>query len=764
MLIRIAQLSTRFPRTVLLATVAIALLCGVFGATVPAHLKPGGFVSENAESTRAARLLADNFDGAAPNYVLLVDSPDGVDTPAARDRALQIVEALRTRENVSGVQSYWTAQPMVAAALRSTDGKSALIAAYLGGDETRIQQTAGEITDQVTGTRDGVTVRQGGVAAVYHDVNEQITHDLAIAETAAIPLTLIVLVLVFGSLIAAALPLLLGLFAIAATLAILRLFTTFTDVSVFAMNLTTALGLALAIDYSLFIVSRYREELAAGLDPTAATIRAVQTAGRTVLYSALTVALSLAVMAIFDLYFLKSFAYSGVAVVVAAAAAAIVTLPAALVLLGHRVNSLDLRAPLLRLFGRTPTTPGVMIPEQTLWYRTVMRVMRHALPVSVVIVTLLLVLGSPFLSVKFGYPDDRVLPTDSAARQVGDELREEFPRANSGEYTTVVLDGFHDQQAVGAYAARLSEVDDVTAVLSGAGVYVSGNRLAPAPPGMANDTGTYLTVAGSLDPFSPAGSRQLDELRAIPAPAPALFGGGPAVNVDSLNSLAARLPLAALLIALTTFAVLFLFTGSLVLPLKALILNTLSLTAAFGAMVWIFQDGHLADLIGFTPVGYLVPTMPILMFCLAFGLSMDYEVFLLARIREEWLRRRAARSGSEHAVEDNTQAVAVGVARTGRIFTAAAVLMAIVIGALTTSRVSFIQLMGLGLTLTVLVDATVIRALLVPALMRLLGPAGWWAPKPLARIHARIALTEEPEPAARRTPEPVGSSGPGERI
>lgn len=764
MLFRIAQLSTRFPRTVLMATIVIALLCGAFGAAAPAHLKPGGFVSENAESIRAARLLADNFDGAAPNYVLLVDSPDGVDTPAARARGLQIVEILRTRENVSGVRSYWTAQPMIAAALRSTDGKRALIAAYLDGDETRIQQSAGEITDQVTGTRDGVTVRQGGVAAVYHDVNEQITHDLAVAEMAAIPLTLIVLVLVFGSLIAAALPLLLGLFAIAATLAILRVFTMFTDVSVFALNLTTALGLALAIDYSLFIVSRYREELAAGLDPTAATIRAVRTAGRTVLYSALTVALSLAVMAIFDLYFLKSFAYSGVAVVAAAAAAAIVTLPAALVLLGHRVNNLDLRAPILRLFGRTPTTPGVMIPERTLWYRTVLRVMRHAVPVSVVIVTLLLVLGSPFLSAKFGYPDDRVLPTDSAARQVGDELRQEFPRANSGEYTTVILDGFHDRQAVGAYATRLSEVDDVTAVLSAAGVYASGNRLAPAPPGMVNDTGTYLTVASSLDPFSPAASRQLDELRAIPTPAPALFGGAPAINVDSLDSLAARLPLAGLLIALTTFAVLFLFTGSLVLPLKALILNTLSLTAAFGAMVWIFQDGHLADLIGFTPVGYLVPTMPILMFCLAFGLSMDYEVFLLARIREEWLRRRATRTGTEHADEDNAQAVAVGVARTGRIFTAAAVLMAIVIGALTTSRVSFIQLMGLGLTLTVLVDATVIRALLVPALMRLLGPVNWWAPKPLARLHARIALTEEPEPAPRRTPEPVGPSGPRERI
>lgn len=242
-------------------------------------------------------------------------------------------------------------------------------------------------------------------------------------------------------------------------------------------------------------------------------------------------------------------------------------------------------------------------------------------------------------------------------------------------------------------------------------------------------------------------------MRAIDAPAPALFGGSAAVNEDSLGALAARLPLAALLIILSTFVVLFLFTGSLILPLKALLLNTLSLTAAFGAMVWIFQQGHLQGLLGFTAVGYLVPTMPILMFCLAFGLSMDYEVFLLSRIREEWLRRRAGRTDSESAAADNTESVAIGVARTGRIFTAAAVLMAIVIGALTTSKVSFIQLMGLGLTLTVLADATLIRALLVPALMKLLGPLNWWAPKPLARLHERIGFSEEPA-ASPATAEP----------
>ncbi|OQS14298.1 hypothetical protein B0T36_14920 [Nocardia donostiensis] len=753
MLIRIAQLSTRFPRTILAAAFALALVCGVVGATAAAHLKSGGFVAEEAESSQVSRLLAENFDGAEPNYVLLVTAENGVDSPGARARGQKIVDTLQARDDTVGIKSYWTSPPQVAATLRSTDGRHAMIMVYLTGGEDRAQQVAGELTEQLTGEHDGVTVRQGGLAASYHDVNEQITHDLALAEAVALPLTLIVLVLVFGSLIAASLPLIVGLFAIVATLAILRVFTLFTDVSIYAMNLTTAMGLALAIDYSLFIVSRYREELANGLDPVAATIRSVQTAGRTVLYSALTVALSLSALAVFNLYFLRSFAYAGVAVVIGAAAAAIVLLPAALVLLGHRVNALDLRAPIRKLFGKEPAPTGPMIPEQTLWYRTIKQVMRYAVPVAVVIIALLLALGSPFLRVEFGYPDDRVMPDSANSRQVGDILRAEFPQAN-GAGTTIVLDDFHNQQAIGDYAARLSEVDGVPAVLSSAGVYVSGNRLAPTPLVMSNDTGAYLTVASTVDPFSPAGLDQLQQLRDVPAPGQALFGGAAAINADSLESLGARLPLAGLLIVLATFVVLFLFTGSIALPIKALVLNTLSLTAAFGAMVWIFQEGHFADLIGFTPVGYLVPTMPILMFCVAFGLSMDYEVFLLSRIREEWLRRRAGHTGAEAeqartARVDNTEAVAIGVARTGRIFTAAAVLMAIVIGAMTTSKISFIQLMGLGLTLTVLADATIIRALLAPALMRLLGPWNWWAPKPLARLHAKIELRESDEPAPR---------------
>ncbi|MGQ4618492.1 MMPL family transporter [Nocardia sp. R7R-8] len=746
MLTRMARFITRSPRIVLAAALTVAVLCGVFGATAPAHLRSGGFTSDDAESARVARLIADNFAGAAPNFVLLVSSEAGADDPATKTAGTGLADSLKSRTDVRGVQSYWTTPQPLANALRSTDGRSALVVAFIDGDETQVAQTASELERQFAGVANGITVRQGGIAAIYQDVTAQTTRDLALAEGVAVPLSMIVLVLVFGSLVAASLPLAIGVFAILATLALLRMFTLFTDVSIYALNMTTAMGLALAIDSSLFIVSRFREELANGSDPAAATIRSMQTAGRTVLFSALTVALSMAVLSVFDLYFLKSFAYAGVAVVAAAALASIVVLPAALVLLGHRVNSLDLRAPLRRLVGRGAPAPGVPTPEDTGWYRLAGVVMRHAAPVAVAIIALLLALGAPFLSVEFGYPDDRVLPDSAASRQVGDVLRTEFPQADPVAGTTIVVDGYRgDSAALGGYAAELSRVEGVPAVLSAAGIYVAGARVAAPPPGMINDTGTYLSVATTLDPFSPAGDRQLTAIRAIPAPGDALYGGAAAANADSLQALGARLPLAAALIALTTFVVLFLFTGSVVLPIKALALNTLSLAAAFGAMVWVFQEGHLSGVLGFTAVGYLVPTMPILMFCLAFGLSMDYEVFLLSRVREEWL-----------ATHDNTRAVAIGLARTGRIFTAAAVLMAIVLGALVTAKVSFMQLLGLGLTLTVLADATLIRGLLAPALMRLLGPVNWWAPAPLARLHAKLGLTEGEEHAAARPLETAG--------
>ncbi|WP_067852133.1 MMPL family transporter [Nocardia shimofusensis] len=735
MLTTLARFATTRPRVVLAAALLVMLACGAFGASAASHMKAGGFVTGELESVRSGEFLSEHFPGGATNYILLVTAPEGADSPAARAAGEKAVAQLTQFDEVSGVQSYWTTRADLAPALRSKDGKSALVIAYVAGDDSELTERADRISQQVQTSENGVTVRAGGLGAAFADMNTQISKDLIVAEAIAIPLTGLLLVLVFGSVVAAAMPVAIGLFAVVAALGILRTLTVVTDVSIYALNMTTALGLALAIDYSLFIVSRYREELARGLDPAAAVVRSVQTAGRTVVYSALVVALSLAALAVFPQYFFKSFAYAGVAVVCAAAAAAVIVLPAMLVLLGDRVNAWDLRAGVRRLLGRPEPVP---VPaDRSFWYRWVIAVMRRAIPVALLTTVLLLLVGSPFLGAQFGYPDDRAL-SDAPSREVGDELRANF-QADMATSILIALPEFEGGVSeIGDYAAALSKVPDVPAVLSGAGVYLDGLKVAPPLPGMISDAGAFVSVGTRIDPYSGAGKDQLAQLREVPAPGETLFGGPGALNQDSLTAIGERLPLAAVLIAVTTLVLLFLFTGSLLLPIKALALNMLSLAATFGAMVWVFQEGHLSGLLGFTPTGNLDLSMPILMFSIAFGASMDYEVFLLSRIREEWL------AGPKTA-EGNTHAVAMGVARTGRIFTAAALLMSIVFFAVATSGVTAMKLFGIGCALAVLSDATVIRGLLAPALMRLLGTANWWAPRPLAALHARFGLHEAEE-------------------
>jgi RND superfamily putative drug exporter len=529
-------------------------------------------------------------------------------------------------------------------------------------------------------------------------------------------------------------------------MAVLRALASLTDVSIYALNMTTAMGLALAIDYSLFIVSRYREEVRNGRAPDDAVRRTMQTAGRTVLFSAMTVALALAALMVFPLFFLRSFAYAGIAVVALATLAALVVLPAVLKLLGRRVDALDLRVGVRRLFRRPP--PRVKPVEQSFWYRFASAVMRRALPIGVLVTAVLVGLGLPFLHASFGYPDDRVLPQSATAHQVGDDLRTRFAANASSTISVLVPDDSSDPTAVGGYATRLSATPGVSSVSSVAGTYVRGAAAGPPAADMASGATTYLLVRTDTDPQSDAARALLDKVSAVPAPWHVQFGGATAVNRDSLAALGRALPWALGLIVLATFVVLFLFTGSVVLPVKALVLNTLSLSATFGAMVWVFQEGHLSSWFNdLTTTGQLVPTMPPLMFCLAFGLSMDYEVFLLSRIREAWL-------DSGRTAADNTRAVALGLGRTGRIVTAAALLMAIVFVAMAGSKVSFMMLFGTGLTLAVLMDATVVRGVLVPAFMKLAGRWNWWAPRPLARVHAKIGLPES-VPAPTEAKEPV---------
>ncbi len=583
---------------------------------------------------------------------------------------------------------------------------------------------------------------------VYAQINHQNQHDLLLMESIAIPLSFAVLVWVFGGLLAAALPVALGGIAIVGSMAVLRLIALGTDVSIFAMNLTTALGLALAIDYTLLIISRYRDELAEGVAPDRALIRTMTTAGRTVLFSAITVALSMAAMALFPMYFLKSFAYAGVATVAFVAIASIVVTPAAIALLGPRLDALNLRRPIRRLLRRPEPVPKPI--EQGFWYRSTKFVARHALPIGLAVVTLLVAVGVPFLGVRWGYPDDRVLPRSASAHQVGDALREQFAN-DSDRAVPIVVRNAHAiaPQELDRYAAELSQVPDVSSVSAPTGTFVAGKRVGdPSAATGINDDAVLFTVSGTAPLFSDASEAQLDRLHQVLGPSGQRpqMGGLAQINRDSVAAITDRLPHVLGLIAAITFGLLFLLTGSVVLPIKALILNILSLAAAFGALVWIFQDGNLGAL-GTTPTGMLVANVPVMLFCVSFGLSMDYEVFLVSRIREYWLASGRTR-------EDNDESVAQGVAHTARVITAAALIMSISFAALIAAQVSFMRMLGLGMTLAVLADATLIRMVLVPAFMHLMGRWNWWAPGPLARLAQRFEISENGGPKNRHTAVP----------
>ena len=721
MLNRLARFVTSHSRQVLLLALFIVLAAGAYGSSAVSHLSSGGFTDSSSPSTRADALLSERFHQGDPNLVFLLQTHSGVNSPTARTVGTDLTADLARQPNVKGVASYWTASAAERSGFVSRDGLSALVTAHVLGSDNVTPKRGAALADRFDGTRDGVTVSAGGLTVTNDQISNQISHDLSLAESVAIPLTLVALVFVFGSFVAALLPLAVGGIAIVGTLAALRLLALFVPVSVYALNLTTALGLGLAIDYSLFIVSRYREELGQGKTVPDAVQVAVRSAGRTVLFSSVTVGLSMAAMLVFPFYFLRSFAYAGLAVVAIAALGAVVVLPALLITLGRRVNAWDVR-PALRRWVRWPTR-GEGSREGGFWRRLALAVMRRPWAFGLAVVAVLLLLGAPFLSVRFGLPDDRVLPASASSHQVGNVLRTEFDQNSANALTVVLPDvGSTASGQLSGYAARLSLEKGAGSVVSPAGTFVSGKRIeASSTPVVGHSA--YLTVQNNVNPYSSDGQNLVKSVRAVPAPTEALVTGLAARNLDSLNALGGVLPLALGLIALSTLVVLFSFTRSLLIPVKALVLNVLSLSATFGAMVWIFQEGHLSGLLGGVgATGYLNASMPILMFCIAFGLSMDYEVFLLSRIKEEWDR-------SDRSVAANTAAVATGLERTGRIVTAAAALISIVFIAIATSQISFIKLFGVGMALAVLMDATLVRGILVPSFMRLAGRANWWTPR-----------------------------------
>ncbi|MEU1402256.1 MMPL family transporter [Streptomyces sp. NPDC005728] len=702
------RLVTARPRLSLLVALVLTALAVLAGSGVADRLGSGGWEDPAAESTYATKALEREFPGSQPNLLLLVDSGRAsVDDPAVAAEARDLARRLATERGVTGVGSYWQADSSRAPALRAEDGHEALIAARITGDENAMGKTLDRIAPHYRGTHGPVRVKVGGIVAVRHEMQTIIKEDLTRAEMIALPITLVLLVMVFGSAIAAMLPLGVGIVAILGTNAVLRGLTSFTDVSVFALNLTTALGLGLAIDYALFIVRRYREELSTGADPLTAVGTTLRTAGRTVLFSALTVAVSLAAMMVFPQYFLRSFAYAGIAVVLLAAAAALILLPAALILLGHRVNSLDLR----RLFRRDPKPSGA---EGTAWGRAATLVMRRAPLFALGTTALLVLLGLPFLGVKFGTADDRQLPSGAESHVVQQHLRDGFPGTPGGGLE-VLAEGRATENQYAAYKLQVAALSEV--------VRVDG-------PLVKGDT-AYFTVQPKGEAVGTGAQRLVGDLRSLKAPFDTKVTGTAAVLVDSKHAIGERLPWAGAFIAVVTLLLVFLLTGSVLIPLQAVVLNALSLTAMFGAVVWVFQDGHLSGALGFTSPGSIETTLPVLMFCVAFGLSMDYGVFLLSRIKEEYDR-----------TGDHREAVRHGLQRTGGLITAAAVILAVVMVAIGTSRVTNTKMLGLGIALAVLMDAMVVRSLLVPAIMRLTGRATWWAPAPLRRFHQRFGLSE----------------------
>ena len=752
MLEALARFATRRRRLVLIGALIAFILFGAVGGGVAETLSSGGFDDKSSENYRANQVLEEEFEQGDPNLVLVVTAKGGrsADDPAVVGAGTELTNRLAGIEGIQTAVSYWTLGN--APPLKGKNGDKALVIARIAGDEDEVDGWIEEHHEAIAVGNDVIELGVTGFAEVFRELGITIQEDLAKAESVAIPITMLLLVLVFGSVVAAGLPIGIGILSIVGTFFVLFVLSKLTQVSVFSINLTTALGLGLAIDYSLFVVSRYREELRKGRSVESAIQRTVQTAGRTVVFSAATVAASLAALLVFPLAFLRSFAYAGIAVVAVAAIASVLVLPAALAALGTRIDKWS-------LFKRHPKEVG-----EGFWHRMAVMVMRRPWFFAVSVTALLLVLGLPFLNVKLGLPDDRVLPLDSPVRAVSDDVRQNFESKESAALSIVATDvGDPAARAaeIEAYATELSKVPGVSRVDASTGFYAGGQRL--LGPGeisarFVSGDSTYLSVVPSVEPVSGEGERLVRSVRSLPAPFDVQISGQSAQLVDTKAAIFDRLPLALGIIGVITFTVLFLMFGSILVPVKAVLLNLLSLSATFGAMVWIFQEGHLSGVLGFTPTGAIDITTPILMFCIAFGLSMDYEVFLLSRIKEEHDR-----------TGDNERSVAVGLEHTGRIVTAAAALLAVVFVAMASSGVAFIKLFGLGLTMAVLMDATLIRAALVPAFMRLAGEANWWAPAPMKRFYERYGFSAEaaddendlvvPDlPPDDLRPSPVGAS------
>jgi trehalose monomycolate/heme transporter len=705
-------------------TLVLVAFAAVWGTGVFGRLSSGDSFTPPASQSQHEASQADQAFGRndADVVVLYRSATMSVTDPGYRQAVTAALSHL-PRGDVAGVTTYWSSG---SASLVSADRHATYAVLQLtGADDAARQKTYDAIKADLAPpglAASGVTARVGGNVPMEVAINSEVTADIAKAEGFSMPVLLILLLIIFGSLAAASLPVAIGAVAILGSFTVLRLLTLVTSVSVYSVNITTILGLGLGIDYGLFVVTRFREELHRQPTVEQAVARTVATAGRTVAVSGVTVAVALTSLMLFPENFLRSMGYGGVATVAVDMLAALTVLPALLAVLGHRVNALRIR--------RSVRNP-VRDEASGAWYRLAGSVMRRPLVYVTVIVIGLLALGAQFLRISWGGTDARTLPAASTVRQVSQTLDSQFPVNSTAPIEALItLPGPASPGSAGltAYLDRIDAIPGVTRA------QITGVKAATVRVDIGYRPATVSSAARHI----------VAEIRATTPPAGAmvLVGGTTAGLVDELASLGATLPWMALLVCVSTFVLLFLAFGSVVLPLKAIVMNVLSLAATFGVIVWIFQWGHLSGLLRFTPTGSIDPSMPILMLAIIFGLSMDYEVFLLSRIRERY-----------DQTGDNTASVAAGLQRTGGVITSLALLLIIVIGAFSASGITFIKLTGVGMIVALFVDATVVRILLVPATMRLLGRANWWAPPPLRRLYARYGIKEESQ---EPVPVPAG--------
>jgi putative drug exporter of the RND superfamily len=673
------------------------LVAGGFGSLAFSRLDSGGYSDPNSDSYKVYEYLTDELKLSDPAVVIIVDSgATDVTDPVVAQKGVALEKKIAQEVGVTKTLSYWTSGGE--ATLKSADGKAAYILVYGDGEAfTPESQKLGKVMqEKYDGAYEGLTLYAGGVGVVGHAITKKISDDLKIAELISIPLTFILLVLVFGALAASAMPLIVGVAAILGAFFILYLFTLFTTVSIYALNLTTGMGLGLGIDYALLMVNRFREELHRGKSVEDSIVTTMATAGKTVFYSGMTVLVTLLSLTFFPLPFLQSFGYAGVSVVALAVIGALFGLPPILALLGDRIDKGVVR--------KSAITPK----EDGRWAQTARLVMKR--PVSAVVLSLVIlgIMAAPITNIKFSQGDSRMLPADNKAAFATALQAERFPGQTGTPIEIIVVDGADKLEEINTYTQKLAQTTGIVGVV---------------PPAVIGKDVRVVAYQAML-PRTPESQELIQNIRDIDSPAGTLVGGVAADYTDSQNGISRTLPWALGWIILSVLVLIFIFTGSIILPIKAVILNFLSLGATMGALTWIFVDGNMQWLVGsFTVTGTLDTSIVILIAVVVFGLSMDYELFLLSRIREEHL-----------AGKTNVESVAVGLQRSARIITAAAVLLAVVFGAFVTSGVTSIKTMGFGVALAVLLDATIVRGLLVPALMRLFGENNWWAPKWMKRF------------------------------